>query len=225
MQFTNPYCWEAETGECLPLLLEKWKNYKPLIIAADYFSMDWLMFHLYLMHSNKVKEENFFVLCYRPISECDALVMPQNCVLSSSKCFRTGATSFEPVQWCLHRWSNPKSNWIVLGKGSSRSLLLPAGVRASSSQIRLSLCDVWWILLDKLWTSSTPLAHHNNRPVWVFECAILCAVCFTWARQWLHLASLLCRGLLRHHGTPAMPHPAPSLAWLCTCPRCWDSWA
>lgn len=31
--------------------------------------------------------------------------------------------------------------------------------------------------------------------------------------------------LLRRHGTPALPHPAPSLARLCTCPLCRDSWA
>lgn len=32
-------------------------------------------------------------------------------------------------------------------------------------------------------------------------------MCFTWARQWLHLASLFCRGLLCHHDTPATPCP------------------
>lgn len=80
--------------------------------------------------------------------------------------------------------------------------------------------DLW----DQLCICAALSASHNNRPVWLCELAILCAVCFTWARQWPHLASLLCWGLLHHHSTPAMPHPAPSLAWLCTCSCCWDSW-
>lgn len=116
-----------------------------------------------------------------------------------------------------HTWWDLEIVWRKGGAGLESFLLVPEPrvLRSSSS----------WTLWDKLRLCSTPLVCHNNRPVWMFECAILCAVCFTWARQWLHLASLLCWGLLRHHGSPAVPHPAPSLARLCTCPRCWDSWA
>lgn len=69
-----------------------------------------------------------------------------------------------------------------------------------------------WFVVDRVAsvrTCITPWAHHNNRPVWLFECAILWAVCFARARQWRHLASHLLLGLLCHHGTPCHTTPYP----------------
>lgn len=76
--------------------------------------------------------------------------------------------------------------------------------------------SVWHVVdpVGYMWTCSTLLSHHNNRPVWLFECAILCVVCFTWARQWLHLASLLFLrpALSPWHPCHATPCPQSGLA-------------
>lgn len=119
----------------------------------------------------------------------------------------------KPVQGHLEEKVDPVKLLEWFWWGYLRSVLFPAapaGVRSSCSEIKFkrggSCCGINCGCAALCWPVTTIGLYDSLNVPFFARCASL------GPDNGFIFVSLLCRDLLRHHSTPAMPHPAPSLA-------------